>query len=172
MGTKGNQVPEITNENQEIDKLRVSQDFNNKKANSHATIFVASMFALFTVLSLATRIVKTPISSNCALSNYAVLGFSIFSYILIWLFGFYSLANFAYYSTAAFHAEHRIVGGMDRELMSGYMEGKKNIFRTFVSFKLNSEGRIRRNNEWISVLIYLAIGLLPFFAFIIWVISG
>jgi len=88
MGTTGNQAPETTNVNQEIEKLKVIQDFNNKKANSHATIFVASMFALFTVLSIAQRIVIQT-SSKGSILNLPILGLSIASYILIWLFGLY-----------------------------------------------------------------------------------
>lgn len=155
--------------------LTVVQDFNNKKANAHATIFVASMFALFTVLSLAQRIV-TKVSSNCSIWNYTILGLSIASYILIWVFGLYSIGNFTYYSTLSQIAENQIVGDMDRELIRKHKNDWSIVVRVFANFKLNEDqGRIRKyvrsHNEWASIIIYSVIGLLPFIAFIIWVFS-
>lgn len=176
MGTTGNQVSETTNVNWEIDNLKVIQDFNNKKANSHATIFVASMFALFTVLSLATRIVK---STDGLVLNCPILGLSIATYILIWFFGLYSIGNFAYYSTVAQRAEEKIVRGMDKRLVEEYIHesARSRVFRKFANFKLN-EGqghtltKIRSNNEYASIIIYIIIGFLPLLAFLIWAFSG
>lgn len=160
-------------EEKRIRNLTVIQDFNNKKANAHATIFVASMFALFTVLSLAQRIV-TKVSSNCSIPNFTVLWLSIVSYLLIWVFGLYSMLNFTYYSTVSQRAEEKIVGDMERQLISSYKKGWKGVFKLFASFKVpdGDQGFIRRNNEWMSIIIYSTIGLLPFIAFIIWVFSG
>jgi hypothetical protein len=76
----------------------VIQDFNNKKANAHATIFIASLFGLFSILSLMGRLFS-PISSINSSGNYNVTVFILlsFSYWLIWAFGLYSLGNFTYY---------------------------------------------------------------------------
>ncbi len=177
MGTTGNEVPETNQRDEEIRirNLNVIQDFNNKKANSHATIFVASVFALFTVLSLASRIV-TP--SDCSIQNLTIIGLSIFSYFLIWAFGLYSLGNFTYYSTVASRAETQIVSGMDSELVRIYRSAKwEKVFKIFANFKLNEgQGRvmtaIRNYNEYWSLIVYSIIGFLPLIAFIIWISLG
>jgi hypothetical protein len=137
---------------------------------------VASLFALFTVLSLAQRIVEK-IPANNSPSNLAILGLSIISYALIWVFGLYSLGNFTYYSTVAQIAEKKIVGDMDHRLVSEYKGNWTKVFRMFVNFKLNkNQGRfmswIRSNNEQVSIIIYILIGVLPFIAFLFWVFSS
>lgn len=145
----------------------IIQDFNNKKANSHATIFVASMFGLFTILSLAQRISK--LFSN-PIYDYTILGFSVASYVLIWFFGLYELLNFFYYSTTAFLAEDRLVVGLETELATVYRKEGKGLPKRFALFKVpeKPQGFVRKNNEQISIVVYIAIGLLPLIAFLIW----
>ena len=166
METEGNIHSVTTNSDQQIRNLTVIQDFNNKKANSHATIFVASMFALFTVLSLATRIVA---QASFSISNCTVLFFSSVSYILIWIFGLYSALNFSYYSTVSQRAEEAIVCGLDRQLISSYMEDWKGPLRRFANFKVPpDQGWFRKKLEWTIIIGYFVIGVLPFLAFLIW----
>jgi hypothetical protein len=132
------------------------------------------MFALFTVLSLATRIVA---QASFSISNCTVLFLSSVSYILIWFFGLYSIGNFTYYSTVAQRAEEEIVLGMDKRLAEEYKNEWSIVFRVFANFKLNEgQGRIRtairNNNEYASIIGYIVIGLLPLLAFLIWAFSG
>lgn len=75
-----------------IRNLNVIQDFNNKKANAHAAIFVASMFALFTVLSLAQRIVVNVVNDTVNL-NLCILILSSVSYWLIWFLDYTQLGT-------------------------------------------------------------------------------
>jgi hypothetical protein len=185
METEGNINSVTTNSEQKIRNLTVIQDFNNKKANSHATLFVASMFALFTVLSLASRIV-TPASFS--FSNYLILSFSLINYIFIWIFGLYSMLNFSYYSTVSQRAEEEIVCGLDNQLISDHMKEWKGILKCFANYKMPNldkkkakkiiqpeiEGQeivsktiVSRNLE-IFIIGYAVIGLLPFLAFLIW----
>jgi hypothetical protein len=176
MESEKNKVSEVKNSNKEISDWNVIQDFNNKKANSHATIFVASMFALFTVLSLAQRIVSKE-SFSC--SNYIVLILSLVSYILIWFFGFYSILNFSFYSTVSQRAEERIIGNTERQLIMIERKKWKGILRIFSNYKVPDydEGQglvgktisspVNKNLE-IFVIIYVIIGFLPLVAFLIW----
>ena len=149
--------------------LTVIQDFNNKKANSHATIFVASMFALFSVLSLAQRIVS---KSALAIStwNNVIFVLSIASYAVIWFFGLYSLLNFFYYSTVANRAEYRLVRGMERALVEEYKSSWKWVSKNFASFKVpeKPQNLIRRNTQAIGICVYGVIGFLPLSAFLVW----
>jgi hypothetical protein len=152
-----------------IRNLTVIQDFNNKRANAHAAMFVASMFALFTVLSLAQR---TVINDHLILNPW-ILFLPIASYWIIWFFGLYCLGNFTYYSTVAQRAENEIIGNMEHDLISQYIPLWKGLFKSFASFKIN-ENRdrilrfIRSHNEFLSIFVYSLIGILPFIAFIIW----
>jgi len=81
------------------------------------------------------------------------------------------LLNFFHYSIVAHLAEHEIVGNMERDLIEQYKPRGSKISQKFTSFKMpdRPQGWIRRNNEYMSVGIYSAIGVLPFIAFIIWV---
>ena len=180
MGTTENKAPETNKHDEDIRirNLTVIQDFNNKKANSHATIFVASMFALFTVLSLASRI-ATP---SFSFSNYLILSFSSISYLFIWIFGLYSILNFSYYSTVSQRAEEEIVCGLDKQLISDYMKKWKGILKWFANYKMPKstliyppiKGQEIINKTIVSrnlaffIIGYALIGLLPFVAFIIW----
>lgn len=118
-----------------IRNLNVIQDFNNKKANAHAAIFVASMFALFTVLSLAQRIVVNVVNDTVNL-NLCILILSSVSYWLIWFFGLYSIGNFTYYSTVAQKAEEGIIGYSELNLIKEHLKGWKGFFKFFASFKI------------------------------------
>jgi hypothetical protein len=173
METEGNICCVTTSSEERIRNLNVIQDFNNKKANSHATIFVASMFSLFTVLSLSQRIVAKEFPSFLCW-NTLVLALSLVSYGLIWLFGLYSFLNFSYYSTVAQRAEEQLVQDLDRKLISHYKSKWTGILKRFASFKVpntdddgTGQGTFRRNNEAISVLFYFIIGFLPLLAFLI-----
>jgi hypothetical protein len=147
--------------------LNVIQDFNNKKANSHATIFAASVFALFTVLSLSTRIVTPGVFDP---SNVIIFIFSSVSYFLIIFLGGYSSMNFTYYSTISQRAEELIVEGLERQLITEEMKKWKNPLKRFASFKVppNEQGWTRRNLQTLILIGYSVIGILPFVAFVIW----
>ena len=119
METEGSICSSDTPSDERIRNLTIIQDFNNKKANSHATMFVASMFALFTILSLASRIVA-PESYDTA--NIIVLTLSLVSYHCIWFFGLVFAGNFAFYSTVSQRAEEAIVQGLDKQLIDSYLE--------------------------------------------------
>jgi hypothetical protein len=155
---------------EQIEHLKIIQDFNNKKANSHATIFVASMFALFTVLSLATRVME-PISVKPP--NYLVLSLCSISYFLILLFGMYAALNFTYYSTISQNAEEAIVCGFDRQFINKSMKDWRGTVKIFAKFKvpIKGQGWLRRKLDWIIIIGYLMSGILPFIAFIIWFFS-
>ena len=189
METEGNICSVTTKSDQEITNLTVIQDFNNKKANSHATIFVASMFALFTVLSLASRIV---LAASFSFSNCLILSFSLISYILILIFGFYSMLNFSYYSTISQRAEEEIIGDLNNQLISKYVREWKGILKWFADNKMPNlekekpkkkiQPEIESNeifkkplvsgNLKLFLIVYVIIGLLPFFAFLIWFFVG
>jgi len=171
MNQPESQIPKAQDDEQTIVErnLNVIQDFNNKKANSHATIFVASMFSLFTVLSLTQRIINKSFPSFLCW-NTLILFLSIISYGLIWFFGLYSLLNFSYYSTVAQRAEQQLVKGMDRNLINNYKSEWTGIVKKFASFKVpdKEQGKLRRNNEVISICVYSIIGILPLIAFLVW----
>jgi hypothetical protein len=132
-------------------------------------------FALFTVLSLAQRIInKSVFSLSWNSLNLCLL---VTGYVLIWIFGLYSWLNFCYYSTVAHLTERKLVGGMERELVTEYKATWKGISKRFASFKVPDEPQnlidkalnlIRSNNEGIAVCVYVAIGFLPLAAFLIW----
>ena len=173
-----NEAKENSKEEITSNDLTIIQDFNNKKANAHATIFVASMFALFTFLSLATRITqKVSISAPSPIPNMCIIGLSILSYWIIWGFGLYSLGNFTYYSTLAQGAERKLVAWKkERRLIKEYENEWSKVFKIFVDFKHNENqghimSQIRRNNEQLSIMVYFLIGVLPFAAYIVWIFS-
>jgi hypothetical protein len=172
MESEDNKVPKVKDSDKEMRDWTVIQDFNNKKANSHATIFVASMFALFTVLSLAQRIMSK--GSQVSL-NYVVLPLFLATYILIWFFGLYSMLNFSFYSTISQRAEERIIGNRENDLIKSTKVQWKGILKLFSNYKVpdhnESQGRASStvdSNFGLFIGVYIAIGLLPLVAFIIW----
>ena len=63
---------------------------------------------------------------------------------------------------------------MDENLIKEYKNEWSVFFKLFANFKSNQDqGRfrtwIRSNNEYVSIVVYFTIGLLPFIAFIWWV---
>jgi hypothetical protein len=169
MSLPENPPPEHKNDDEQK-ALNVIQEFNNKKATTHATIFVASMFALFTVLSLAQRIINKSFPSFLCW-NTLTFSLSIASYVLIWIFGLYSFFNFSYYSTVAQRAEDQVVKGRDRALILNYIPQWTGLLKKFARFKVpekaeSVQAEIRNSNEGITVIVYILIGLLPLIAFL------
>jgi hypothetical protein len=98
--------------------------------------------------------------------TYSLFG-ELFSYLVSWsLF----VLNFTYYSTISQRAEELIVEGLERQIITDDMKEWRNLLKWFASFKVppNSQGFIRRNFQIIIMVGYIFIGLLPFFAFVIW----
>ena len=179
-------MPDIENTNPvafDEEHLKIIQDFHNKKANAHATIFVASMFALFSVLSLMTKIVTN-------VSSLAFL-FSTISYSIIWLFGGYSLLNFFFYTTISQCAKHKITKGTDKTLFDEAIETWDGVLKLYarkvklpkLDIKVTKEsskqsrarfyGRLRglssyllKHNADIFVFLYCIVGWFPFIAFL------
>lgn len=161
-------------------EYEVIQDFDNKRANAHASLFVASMFGLFSLLALMGRIVDRTLPS---FANYAVIILLLLSYIFVWFFGLYSLLNFFFYATVAHYAKGEIVKEKEVELIREAKRGWTWIPRKFASFKepnINiseqaserKEKRFSHNKETVFVVIYFAIGLLPMVAFWIWFLAS
>jgi hypothetical protein len=155
-------------------EYEVIQDFYNKRANAHASLFVASMFGLFSLLALMGRIVDR---YSFAGSNLTVLILLSISYGLVWLFGLYSSLNFFFHATIAQHAEKKIVQDKDRRIIDKAKAKWKWIPKTFADFKgpktsntsEEEESRWFNNNkENAFVFFYFLIGLLPLIAFFLW----
>lgn len=128
-------------------KYTVIQDFDNKRANAHATLFVASMFGSFTLLSLTDRLVDVKVFS---LNNCAIFGLLLFSYVLVVLFGAYSLLNFFLYATTSRIAEKKVIGeGGEEEgkIAEEVKQGRKGIEKWFVDFKQRKESFLKGRKE-------------------------
>lgn len=147
----------------------VIQDFDNKRANAHASLFVASMFGLFTLLALMARILDR------TSPNYvAIFVLFVISYGLIFLFGLYSLLNFFFYATVSQAAEEKIIEGKERQLVNSIPWA--GVEKVFVGMKMASEEpekdtnrkRFLRTKGTFFVVLYVLIGLLPLIAFMIW----
>ena len=140
--TDANEKDSLVNKETYYSNLNVIQDFNNKKANSHATIFAASVFALFTVLSLSTRIVTAGVFDQ---ANIIIFTLSLVSYSLIIFFGVYSSMNFTYYSTISQRTEELIIKGLERKLITEEIKKWNTPLKQFASFKVppNGQGWIR-----------------------------
>lgn len=152
-------------------EYEVIQDFDNKRANAHASLFVASMFGLFTLLALMARIL------NRSMPYFViVLGLLFVSYVFVFVFGLYSLLNFFIYATVSEAAEEKIVEGKERELVEAI--DWRGVEKIFVGLKVASKEPEKdtrrkgflRNKGTIFAFIYALIGWLPFIAFWIWLI--
>jgi hypothetical protein len=171
------------------DGYSVIQDFDNKRANAHASLFVASMFGSFAILSLMDRLLN-PIdrSKVFSSSNYVIFGLLFSGYVLVGLFGAYSLLNFFFYATTSQHAERKIIGGKEKEVVEETKKGLKGILKWFADFKVHpsiepepkekaseketsfidrSIDRIKGRNQDIFVALYVLIISLPMLAFFI-----
>jgi len=90
------------------------------------------------------------------------------SYILIWLFGFYSLANFAYYSAVAHEAQWEISGSEVERLIVSAKKERTCLLRWFFEFKSRcglTKGSVldelRERNLLIFFLFYVLLGVMP-----------
>ena len=162
----------------EKDPYLVIQDFDNKRANAHATLFVASMFGSFTLLSLTDRLVDLKVFS---FSNCAIFGLLLLSYVLVGLFGAYSLLNFFLYATTSQIAEREIIRDKEREMVIEAKKGFGIILKWFVDFKTpdpkekaseKGDSLLRRRKGEILVFLYFLIVSLPMLAFVIRFICG
>jgi hypothetical protein len=157
------------------EQFKIIQDFDNKRANAFASLFIASMFGLFGLLGVMVRIHDSP-----SFFNGSAIYFLLSSYILVWIFGLYSLLNFFFYATVAQLAETQITGETRNNLIRNVIDEWAWIPRTFANFKVQikkavaSEGKkvagpskfiwFRVHKETIFVVLYILIGLLPLFA--------
>lgn len=154
-------------------QYEVIQDFHNKRANAFASLFVASMFGLFTLLSLMERIVD--------LTSPLIL--LILCYLTVFGFGLYSLLNFSYYATVAQIAKWQIkdVQKTETKLLEGITKERTWFFRSFAYLKVRplvaaskaskqKQGYFKwsavasgfiRYKDHIFVIFYFVIGLLP-----------
>jgi hypothetical protein len=156
-----------------LKRLSTVQDFFSKRAVAHASFFVASIFGLFTILSLMEKFVnRMPfygIIWQLAWDwNFARFLLLSSSYWFIWLFGLYSFANFGYYATLAQRTEEKIAEGKEIEIID---ETKKKLGRRLSWFYGFKSGLSQRGlSGWIrshgtillSILYFLLIGLFPF----------
>jgi hypothetical protein len=148
----------------------VIQDFDNKRANAHATLFVASMFGSFTLLSLVDRLVDIKVFS---LSNCAIFGLLLFSYVLVGLFGAYSLLNFFLYATTSQIAERKIIEEKEGRMLTEAKKGWRGISKWFADFKeRKEEGLLKGRKEDILVFLYVLIVSLPMLAFFVRFLCG
>jgi len=153
-------------------RLSIVQDFFSKRAVAHASFFVASMFGLFTILSLMEKFIdRMPfhgvtwqLTWDWNFTRFLLLSSS---YVFIWLFGLYSFGNFSYYATLAQRVEEKIAKNKDNEIINESKKGLGGILKWFYDFKSGhrqegSFGWVRRHNTILLFILYLLVGSFPF----------
>jgi hypothetical protein len=154
-------------------RLSIVQDFFSKRAVAHASFFVASIFGLFTILSLMEKFINRmpfygviwQLAWDWNSARFLLLSSS---YWFIWLFGLYSFANFGYYATLAQKAEEKIVENKDIEIIKESKEKHGRALNWFYNFKSGLQqkglfGWVRRHNAIMFFLFYFfVIGFFPF----------
>jgi hypothetical protein len=119
---ENNQRANAENDNRVQMNLDVIQDFNNKKANSHATIARALCGKHFCFIHRFITCNKTAFSRSFQFFGHFIISpllnqllAGLGTWDLLWL-------NLTYYSTISQRAEEFVVRGLDRELISHYLE--------------------------------------------------
>jgi len=133
-------------------------DFYSDRAVSHATLLVACVFGLFTVLTLLKG------------TSVTIKIVYTFTYWLLWASGLYELFNFNHYATEAEKIRQIIqskppIGGLIEKLHGEYEETLKRrgilfrfLIRPFLFIK-NIEYKV----ALMGILYFLFIGVLPWF---------
>jgi hypothetical protein len=129
------------------------------------------MFGLFSLLALMKGIINQTSSGTV---NNAITFLLVFSYLLVWFFGLYSLFNFFHYATLAQRAMYKIVGARENELLEEAKNEWSWIIRTFSKLKNPTEGsglRLKNIKEYLFLICYSLIGFLPLIALFLWFCS-
>lgn len=133
--------------NRKISALSAALDFHSDRATAHASFFVASIFGLFTTLSLY------PYASKVWL-----MGLLAVSFWFIWGFGAYSLYNFGRFAAIAQGILSKIREmGSTTEIESEEVKRWDKRHVKFMWFK-----SIPRKLHVFLILYFLLVGVVPF----------
>ncbi len=143
---------------EERDSYRVIQDFYSKRAIAHASFLVASIFGLFTILSILRGMMNEP--WNLART------FLVVSYWGVWAFGAYSFLNFGYYASLSHDALLKIARDQNDSLIKDSTAKHQIPVKWFFELKAGREhaGWVRRHNVMIVSFLYIVLGIFLFFA--------
>ena len=141
--------------------------FYSDRAISHASFLVASIFGLFTVLSLMT---------NASIELLSLIWLTLTCvYWFLWTFGLYALLNFGYYAIVAQVVKDTINrNGGNPEGCIALQAEKMYPLKLFFGFKRGWKEDLEKHRSlfflrnrmyWIMISLYtLLVGFLPFLA--------